>query len=171
MLGDIIIYKQASSQGGRGSQSITVVASAGTIAAGEPVLIVAGASAVLPNQSTNLLTVPSPFVPYSVSGTGLLGIAQTTSSNTATLAGSVDFTPAESDTVYLIKANASASIATQTLYNALIGHRVLIDLTSGSYTMLTTDSALNGCIIRPLNVVKFPGVIAFSFVDGVSAMM
>lgn len=171
MLGDITIYKQDSTNGGRGSQSITVIASVGLINPGEPVLIVAGASAVLPNQATNLLTLPSPFVPYSVTGTGLLGIAETISTNTSSTAGSVDFLPVTSGTVYLINANSSAAVATQALYDALVGHRVLIDLTSGSYTMLATDSALNGSIIRPLNVFKFPNKIAFSFVDGVSAML
>jgi len=172
-LGDITIYKQSSAQGGRGSQSITVVASAGVINAGEPVLIVAGASAVLPNVATNLLTVPSPFVPYSVTGTGLLGIAETNSTNTSSLAGSVDFVPVDSKTVYLIKINAAASanVVTQASYNAIVGHRVLIDLTTGSYTLLATDSALNGCIVRPLNIVEHPGSVAFSFVDGVSALM
>lgn len=170
-LGDIVIYKQASAQGGRGSQSITVKASAGLISAGEPVLIVAGASAVLPNQSTNLLTIPSPFVPYSVTGTGLLGVAETTSTNTASAAGSVDFVPVTSASVFLINANSSAAINTQAKYDALVGARVLIDLTSGSYTLLTTDSALNGCLIRPLDIFKFPGKIAFSFLDGVSAAM
>lgn len=171
MLGDIVIYQQASAQGGRGSRSITVVASAGVINAGEPVLIVAGASAVVPNQATNLLTVPSPFVPYSVTGTGLLGIAETTSNNTASLAGTVNYVPVTSETVYLITANSAGAVSTQALYDALVGKRVLIDLTAGTYTMLNTDSPLNGCIIQPLNVFKFPGKIAFSFVDGVSAMM
>lgn len=171
MLGDIVIYKQASANGGRGTQSVTVAASAGIISAGEPVLIVAGASAVIPNTSTNLLTLPSPFVPYSVAGTGLLGIAETNSTNTATAAGSVDFLPVTSQTVWTINANASASVATQALYDALVGHRVLIDLTTGTYTLLTSDSALNGCLIRPLDIFKFPNKIAFSFLDGVSAAL
>lgn len=169
-LGDITIYKQASATGGRGSQSISVAPSAGLILPGEPVLIIAGATSVLPNLSTNLLTIPSPFVPYSVTGTGLLGIAQTTSTNTATLAGSVDFVPVTSETVYLINANSSFLVNTQAKYDALVGHRVLIDLTTGTYTMLVSDSALNGSIIRPLNVFKFPGKIAFSFTDAVSAV-
>ncbi len=170
-LGDITIYKQSSAQGGRGSQSITVVASAGVISAGEPVFIVAGASAVIPNSANNLLTLPSPFVPFSITGTGLLGVAETTSTNTSTAVGIVDFLPVTSQTTFLIKAKTSADINTQAKYDALVGHRVLIDYTSGSYTLLTSDSALNGSIIRPLDTFKFPGLIAFSFVDGVSALM
>lgn len=168
MLGDIVIYKQGSAQGGRGSLSINVVASAGIINAGEPVLLVAGASAVVPNQSTNLLLINS-STPYSVAGTGLLGIAETNSTNTATAAGTVEVFQGNSQTVWLITANTSASVATQALYDALVGHRVLIDLTAGKYTILTTDSALNGCIIQPLNVQKYPGKVAFLFVDAVYA--
>lgn len=171
MLGDIIIYRQASAGGGSGSRAMIAAASAATIYAGEPIMIVAGASAVIPNLSSNLLTVPSPFVPYSVAGTGLLGIAQTTATNTSSAAGVVDYVPATSGTVYLINAKTSSSINTQAKYDALVGARVLIDLTAGVYTMLTTDSALNGCVIQPLNVFKFPGKIAFLFVDGVSALM
>lgn len=171
-LGDIVVFKQSSAQGGRGSQSMTVAASAAVplIYPGEPVCLVAGATSCIPG-ATNLLTIPSPFVPYSVSGTGLLGIAETKATNTATLAGSVDYIPADSRTVYLITAKVSATITPQATYDALVGHRVLIDLTSGVYTGLISDSALNGCIIRPLDVFKYPGKIAFSFLDGVSAMM
>ena len=35
--------------------------------------------------------------------------------------------------------------------------------------MLLADSALNGCVIVPLDVVKFPGKVAFRFRDGVTA--
>jgi hypothetical protein len=146
-------------------------ASASLIYAGEPVMLVAGASTVLPNQTSNLLTVPSPYVPYATTGTGLLGIAETTSTNTASLAGYVDYVPVDSKTTYLITAKVSGTISTQSQYDALVGHRVLIDLTAGTYTGLIADSALNGCIIQPLNVVKLPGKIAFIFRDGVSASM
>lgn len=168
-LGDITIFKQGSAGGGFGSKRINVAASAGVINAGEPVLIVAGASAVLPNQSTNLLTVPSPYVPLSVTGTGLLGIAQTTSTNTSTAAGFVEYVPCNSGTTFLIKAHNSSAVDTQAEYDALVGHRVLIDLTSGNYTILVADSALNGCIIQPLDVYRYPGMVAFTFRDGVSA--
>jgi hypothetical protein len=170
MLGDIIIYQQASAQGGRGAKRLNVAASATIINAGEPVVMVAGASAVVAG-ATNLIAVPSPFVPYSVSGTGLVGIAETSSTNSASLAGYVDIVPVSSQTIYLINANASASVNTQAKYDALVGSRVLIDLTTGKYTLLTTDSALNGCVIQSLDIFKFPGKVAFSFVDGVSAMM
>jgi hypothetical protein len=169
-LGDIVIYRQASAGGGNGSQVFNVAASATVINAGEPVVMVAGSSTVV-QGATNLLALASPYVPFSVTGTGLVGVAQTTSTNTASAAGVVEVTPCASNVVYLITANNSANVNTQAKYDALVGSRVLIDLTAGAYTLLTSDSALNGCIIRPLNVFKFPGKIAFSFVDGISALM
>lgn len=167
--GDIVIYRQASAGGGSGSRTINVVASANVINPGEPVLIVAGASAVLPNQSNNLLTVPSPFVPYNVAGTGLVGIAETKSTNTSTAAGTVEVVPVNPGTVWMINVKVSADISTQAKYDALVGKRVLIDLTSGNYTMLSSDSALNGCIIQPSNIVQNPGKILFTFAPGVAA--
>lgn len=174
MIGDIVIYKQSSSQGGRGSQSMTVAASAWIINAGEPVLLVAGASACIPGSGT-MTTIPSAFVPYSVTGTGFLGVAETNSTNTSTAAGSVDFVPATSETVLLINAQTPSLINTQAKYTALVGARVLINTnsvtaTGATYTALLSDSALNGFIVRPLNVFKFPNKVALSPLDGISAM-
>ena len=169
MLGDIVIYKQAAAGGGFGSQKFNASPSAGLIQPGEPVFLVAGATSVVPNQATNLITIPSPYVPFSVTGTGLAGIAETISTNSSSAAGIVEVNPTSSLTVYLITANSSYQVATQARYDANVGKRVLIDLTTGSYTLLTTDSALNGCIIRPLDVVKFPGKFAFSFSDAIAA--
>lgn len=170
-IGDITIFRQASSGGGSGSFPFNVAVSATAINPGEPVMLIAGATSIIPNASSNLLTIPSPFVPYSITGTGLLGIAQITSTNTASAVGSVDVVPATSGTTWLINANSGFLVNTQAKYDALVGHRVLIDLTAGVYTLLTTDSALNGCLIMPLNVFKFPGKIAFKFLDGVSALI
>lgn len=170
MLGDITVYKQHCSGGGSGSRLFTAAASAGVILAGEPIYLVAGASAVLPNQSNNLVTIPSPFVSYGVTGTGILGIAETTATNTSTVAGQVLFVPANEDTIFIINAKTSASVNTQAKYDALVGARVLMDLTSGVYTLLTTDSALNGFVIQPLDIFKFPGKIAFSIREAASAL-
>ena len=170
-LGDITIYQHSSAQGGRGARRFTVGASGVIINAGEPVTMVAGATAVIP-MGTNLITIPSPFVPYSVSGLGLVGVAETTSTNTASLAGYVEVVPSTSETTYLITANSLTLVNTQAKYDLLVGSRCLIDLTAGKYTLLqSADSALNGCIIVPLDVVKFPGKVAFVFADGVKAFM
>jgi hypothetical protein len=168
MLGDITIYQQPSAAGGRGSRRFNVASSATAINAGEPVTMVAGATAVIP-AATNLIAIPSPYVPYSVSGTGLVGIAETTSTNTASLNGYVDVCLPQG-TTFLITANSATVVNTQAKYDALVGHRVLIDLAAGSYTGLVADSALNGCLIVPLDVVKFPGKIAFAFLNGTSVL-
>ena len=168
-LGDFTIYQQASNQGGRGSRLINVASSVGLINAGEPVFIIAGATSVIPNVSTNLITISSPFVPFSVTGTGLVGIAQTTSTNTSSAAGSVNVCPANAGTTWLVNSNNSTSVNTQAKYDALVGHRVLIDYTAGVYTALLSDSALNGFIIQELDVVKFPGKVALSILPGIIA--
>lgn len=183
MLGDITIYKQANGQMGSGTQSINVAASAWIIQPGEPVSLVAGASACIPATGT-LYTIPSPYVPYSVTGTGFFGVAETISSNTTSLGGLIDIVAPTSNTVYLCNAQTPSLIATQALYDALVGHRVLLncsspgvvntpEVTNGggqTYTVLLTDSALNGFIVRPLNVFKFPNKVAFSPLDGISAL-
>ena len=55
-----------------------------------------------------------------------------------------------------------ALTATQATYDALVGYRVLLDLTGSTYTILVSDNADNGCVIEPLDVFKYPGKVAFS---------
>lgn len=179
MIGDFTVFKQTTSPGGRGSQSMNVAASSWVILPGEPVMLVAGASACIP-AANNLVAISSPFVPLSVTGTGLVGIAQTTSTNTAGAAGFVEIIPANPETVYLINAQTPSLINTQAKYDALVGARVLINLNSAGvvntsagggayYTALLSDSALNGFIVRPLDVFKFPNKVALSPLTGVVA--
>ena len=177
MLGDIVIYHQESAGGGRGSRRILAAASAGTILAGEPVVIVAGASTVVPNQAATLLTQASPYVPYNVTGTGFVGIAQT--STTANTAGGFDVAPANTGVTYLVTATTPSLINTQAKYDTLLGARVLLRAsvvattvsTSGfQYSCDLTDSALNGFIVRPLDIFKFPNKVAISPVAGVIAV-
>jgi hypothetical protein len=167
-LGDIVIYQQASSQGGAGSRRFNVAASAAVINAGEPIALVAGSSTVIV-AATNFTTITSPFVSYTVTGTGFLGIAETSSTNTASTAGKIDVMLANPGTVYLVTANSATTVSTQTKYDALVGKRVLLDLTSGSYTSLVTDSALNGFVIQPLEIAKYPGKIALTAVQDIYA--
>lgn len=166
-LGDITILENSNTNG-RGSRTLYVAATATLINAGEPVVMVAGASSVT-KGATNMVTLASPYVPLSVTGTGVVGIAETTSTNTASAQGTVNVLPVTSQTTYLINANSAGAISTQALYDSFVGDRVLIDFTSSIYTLLTTDSALNGCIIVPLDTAKYPGKIAFQFRDGVAA--
>jgi len=156
-IGDITILDQ-STMAGIGARKYQVAASATLIYAGEPVQVALGASVVVP-MDTNKPVVATDF---------LVGIAATTSTNTASAAGEVWVNPLVPGVVYLIKPNVAATFDTQAEYNALVGDRVLIDLTAGSYTILAADGATSGCVIENLDVAKYPGKVAFSFRNGVS---
>lgn len=155
--GDIIILEQGV-LAGRGSRTYNVAAGATAINAGEPVQhTLAGTSVTAAATNT-----PSVGTHY------YAGIALTNSTQTATANGKVNVLPITMETTYLIKPKVATSWDTQTEYDDLVGKRVLIDLTSGSYTLLATDNVNNGCVVMPLDIAKYPGMIAFSFRNGVS---
>jgi hypothetical protein len=156
-LGDITILEQGSTNG-RGSRVCNVAAGATTINAGEPVARALGAATVTA-MATNKPVVATDF---------LVGIAMTTSTQTASAAGTVEVFPINNGTTYLIAPKVAATFDTQDEYDALVGDRVLIDLTTGVYTILATDGATSGCVIQPLEVAKYPGKVAFAFRAGVS---
>lgn len=155
--GDITILDQ-SVMAGIGARKYAVAASATLIYPGEPVDKALGAAAVTP-MATNKPVVATDF---------LAGVAATTSTNTASAAGEVWVYPLVPGVVYLMSPNVAATFDTQAEYDALVGDRVLIDLTAGVYTILATDGATSGCVIEALNVAKYPGKVAFSFRNGVS---
>jgi hypothetical protein len=76
--------------------------------------------------------------------------------------------PLSNGITYLIKPKVTTTWDTQAEYNDLVGKRVVLDLTTGSYTILATDSANNGCVIMPLDIAKYPGMVAFAFRGAVS---
>lgn len=100
-----------------------------------------------------------------------LGIAEGTSTNTAALAGYVEVIPVDSGDVFLISPNDSTAYDTQAEYDALVGKRVLLDLTTLKYTILAADNSTYGCVIQPLNIKEYPGKVAFSFRAGVSTLV
>jgi len=135
--------------------SLRYLVASGTTAsinAGEPVQKLAGAAKV-----TAMLN-NSPTATNRV-----VGVAASTSNETASAVGTVDVIPATNGQLFLIAPKVAASWNTQALYNALIGARVLIDLTSGVYTLLAADGAGNGCIVEYLDITRYPGMVAFSF--------
>lgn len=141
-----------------GAKKFAVAAGATTINPGEPVV------KALAGTSVSAMATNKPVV-----GTDYLaGIAASTSTNTASAAGTVDVFPIAPNTVYLIKPKVAATWDTQAEYDALVGARVLIDLTSSSYTILAADGATYGCVIEPLDIKKYPGKVAFSFRAGVN---
>lgn len=135
-----------------------VAASATLIYPGEPVVNALAGVAVTP-MATN-----SPVV----ATTYLCGIATTTSTNTAAAAGKVYVQPVLPGQVLSIKPKVATSWDAQSEYDALVGKRVLIDLTSGSYTLLAADGATYGCVVLAKDVTVDPGRIWFTFRNGVS---
>lgn len=119
---------------------------------GEPVTKVAGAAGVIA-AATNAPTATLRIV----------GVATSTSTETASVDGTVDVLPATPGQLWLITPDVAASWDTQAEYNALCGARVLIKNTAGVYTLLAADGAGNGCIVEFLDIVRYPGKVAISF--------
>lgn len=157
MLGDILFYDEGAF-GYPGDVEFAVAASATTIKAGEPVSKALGAAVVAP-LVTNAPVVATDF---------MAGIAATTSTNTAGAAGTVKVTKFVDGVSYLIAPNNTTLWDTQAEYDALVGARVLLDLTAGVYTILATDNAANGCVVEPLDIRRFPGKVRFSLRNAVN---
>lgn len=162
-LGDLIEL-QNNVVGGRGGRSYNV-ASGTTINAGEPVQV----------RTLSTPTVVEPALTNTPDASLHLyvGVATTTSTNTTSAAGTVTVIPIDSNITYLGNPDVAATWDTQSEYNALVGARVLLKNsvsvtatpTSGTYTVLASDSANNGCVVVPLDVFLVPGKVAFAFRD------
>jgi hypothetical protein len=123
-----------------------------SINAGEPVQKLAGAAYVT-QMLTNSPTTTNRQV----------GIAMSNSNETSSASGTVDVIVSKPGQLWLIAPKVAATWNTQAKYNALVGSRVLIDLTSSTFTLLASDSASNGCIVEYLDISKYPGMVCFSF--------
>jgi hypothetical protein len=134
-----------------------VAASATLIYPGEPVYLAASEDAVVVKSATVLPTTAAPTA---------VGIAATTSTNTATLAGYVDVHDAIAlpGQVYLCKALDATAINTQAKYDALVNERCAFDLTTGTFTIQTTSAGgTDGLVIVASEIKKFPGYVAFEY--------
>lgn len=171
--GDLIILEQNNITG-RGGRVYNVAA--GTpIYAGEPVQIRAvGDTTVQPSLTS------TPVVSVSAGVEGLfVGVATTNSNNTTSLAGTVDVMPINSGITYLGNPDVGGSWDTQAEYDALVGKRVLLKNsvtvtatpTSGTYTVLASDSANNGCTVQAMNIFEHPGKVAIAFRTGTSNLL
>lgn len=155
-LGDFIILEQASMTG-RGGRLYN--AAAGTqILAGEPVARTLGGVTVTPSAT----------LAGSIGTDYIVGIATTSSTNTSSAVGTVDVMPLNVGTTYLANPKTAAAWDTQAEYDALVGKRVLIDLTSGNYTILNIDNSNNGVVIQAMNIAEHPGKIAVAFRQALS---
>lgn len=93
----------------------------------------------------------------------IVGVAASTSNETASVSGTVDVVPALPGQVWLISPLTATSWDTQAEYNALVGKRMVLDNTAGVYTLAATDAAGNGCIVEYLDIARYPGKVAFSW--------
>lgn len=160
-LADIQIYDEGAF-GYPGDVEFSVASGAvASINAGEPVTKALGNSTgnVVSAMATNKPVVATDF---------LAGISATTSTDTASLAGKVQVMKLVPGTSFLIAPKVLATWNTQALYDALVGARVLIDLTTGVYTLLASDGATSGCVVLPLDIAKYPGKVRFAFRNGVN---
>jgi hypothetical protein len=157
-IGDFTILENSSTSA-RGSRTYNVAAAATAILPGEPVVRSLGAATVTRLYGTGTTGTNAPAV-----GTDyVVGIAMTTSTQTASAAGTVEVMPLNSATTWLANPLVAATWDTQSEYDALVGDRELVDLTSGAYSIIAGDSANNGLIVMPLDVSKYPGKIAVAF--------
>lgn len=153
---DFKILEQNSMMG-RGGRLYNIAAGS-TIFAGEPVARVLGGTQVY----------------ACVNGAGvvgtdyIVGVATTNSTSTASVVGSIDVMPLSNGITYLIAPAVPASWNTQALYDALVGKRVTINLTSGVYTVNATDSANNGLVVQTLDISRYPGMVAVAFRSALS---
>lgn len=172
-LGDLLIV-EPTNMGTRGGRVYNVAA--GTpIYAGEPVQIRAVAGIVVEPSLTS-----TPIVSVSAGVEGLfVGVATTSSTNTATAAGTINVLPVSPYITYLANPDTAASWDTQAEYDALTGKRVLLKNsvsvtstpTSGTYTLLASDSASNGCTVQAMNVNEHPAKVAIAFRMGTSCLL
>ncbi len=159
-IGDIT-FLDGAVMSNQGALRFLADASATLINPGEPASVTLGA-----DQEAIAAVTSTPVV-----GTDYYaGIAATTSTNTGSAEGEVYCYPIDPSIIFLIAPKTAATWATQALYDALVGSRVTLDLTAGVYTINASDSANNGCVVRPLDVSKYPGKVAFSFRAGVNFM-
>lgn len=162
-LGDLIV-KDQNVYAGSGARLYNVAA--GTpINAGEPVQVPALGNAAGSVVEPALTNFPD------ASAHLMVGVASTNSTNTSSASGQVWVTPVSNALDYLTNPDTAASWDTQPEYDALVGARVLLKNsvtvtatpTSGTYTLLASDSTNNGCVVQPLDVFKYPGKVSIAF--------
>lgn len=135
--------------------------------------VASGAAASIPAGTPVAFTLGGPTVAAGatskpVVATDFFAISASTSTDTVAAAGTVKVIKAAPGVSYIVAPKTATLWDTQAEYDALVGDRVTLDLTTGVWTINATDGATNGCVILPLNIAKHPGVVRFAFRNGVS---
>lgn len=140
--------------------------------AGEPVIktlatkyvhtigVIGTGTAILPVVGTDYMA-----------GIAISGQGGGASTETATADGYVYVANLVPNVVYLGIANSATLWDTQAEYDALVGKRVLINMSSANppvYTILATDSTNNGLVVEALDITKYPGKVAFKLRNALS---
>jgi hypothetical protein len=134
--------------------------------------VTSGTTASISAGTPVVRTLGSQYVAAAADGTPvvgtdyLVGFAVSNSTETASAAGYVDVEPIMPNQVWLGAPKVAASWDTQSEYNALVGDRVVFDLTATAWTVDATDSANNGLVVEDLDITKYPGKVAFSVRNG-----
>lgn len=161
-LGDISILRPGAF-GSIGSRKHAVAAgAAASIKAGELVLKTLGDASVLVWTASNTAkpVVATDFI---------AGLSASTSTDTASAAGTVEIIPITPGMVFLGNPDTAATWNTQAKYDALVGDRVLLSTTAGGVqTLLAADGATYGLVVEPLDIAAYPGKVAFSIRQGAS---
>ncbi len=159
--GDLTVLGQANTKG-TGARLYNVAAGT-AILAGEPVMVVALADTTVIPAGTSFPDASAHL---------MVGVAATNSTNTLTAAGTVNVVEVDPQLVYLISPTTAGSWDTQAEYDALVGKRVLIansatvgatPSNSGSYTLGASDSTNNGCVVKALDISRYPAKVAIAF--------
>lgn len=145
-------------------------------------LVAAGAVGSIGPNIPLVVTLGAPYVLAAADGTPVVGtdymagVSTTTSTDTVAADGLVSALNMVPGIVYLMAPKSpttyfGASYATapsQTTYNTQIGNRVVFDLTTGVYTIDSTDSANNGLVVVYEDIATYPGLVAFQIREGAS---
>lgn len=102
----------------------------------------------------------------------IAGFAMSTSTETTTATGFIEVMEVAPDMVFQGNPKTAANFGltsgsqSQATYNNQVGKRVLIDVTSGVHTVLSTDTwsvatGKNGLIVEYSDVTQFPGKVTF----------
>lgn len=158
LLGNIQLFTSGSFGYAGDDEYAVASGTTSSVVAGTPVLKALGGAAVSA-ATTNMPVVATDF---------FAGIAASTSTETSGAAGTVKVTKLVPGQTWLIAPKVAATWDTQAEYDALVGDRVLLDLTSSTWTILATDGATSGCVVMPLDIAKHPGQVRFAFRNGVN---
>lgn len=104
----------------------------------------------------------------------LAGFAMSTSTETTTATGFVEILYMDPAQIYLANPKTAANFGltagslSQATYNAQVGKRVLIDVTAGVHTVLSTDNVNSGLVVEYVDVTTTNGKVAFSLRGGLA---